>query len=315
MSSWIIWPAGQPIDVSVYVHLDVRALDLGVVEEAELDDVHPELRVLDLAQRLDDFLLGRHASRVEDREPSGPGLGSSAADVCRIRAENEGCGLDRPRSRDAGTPRAALRIATSLRHARHDANITQAEAWRDRLGVRLRTVEQWEWGTRAISPELAEHLTAALGQQAAPNEATDSPAVAATRASPRPQPAQPSLSELSAKTAQLEADVASSSRRIRELEVERDRAQRRANAQALPDALSRDTLVTAQKAARDVREDARARRPTPCARPASARVVRPRKWTASPSWRASERIGPWRRPRRSGGGSKPVLPPHPRRPP
>jgi len=155
----------------------------------------------------------------------------------------------------AGTPRAAF-DATSLRHARHDANITQAEL-ADRLGVRLRTVEQWEWGTRAIPPELAEQLTAALGQQAAPNEATDSPAGEATRASPRPQPAQPSLSELSAKTAQLEADVASSSRRIRELEVERDRAQRRASAQALPDALLRDTLVTAQKAARDVREDAR----------------------------------------------------------
>ena len=40
------------------VHL--RAIDLGVVEEAELDDVHPELRVLDDAQRLDDLVARGH---------------------------------------------------------------------------------------------------------------------------------------------------------------------------------------------------------------------------------------------------------------
>src|SRR6478752_4861544 len=111
--------------------------------------------------------------------------------MCRIPRERGLRMTDHDRE-TAGTPRAAF-DATSLRHARHDANITQAEL-ADRLGVRLRTVEQWEWGTRAIPPELAEQLTAAQG---------------------------------------------------------------RASAQALPDALLRDTLVTAQKAARDVREDAR----------------------------------------------------------
>ena len=53
MSSWIIGPAGQPIEVRLCDHLDVRPLDLDVVEQAELDDVHPELGILDLAQRLE----------------------------------------------------------------------------------------------------------------------------------------------------------------------------------------------------------------------------------------------------------------------
>src|SRR5262249_37042364 len=53
------------------VHLDLRPFDLGVVEEPELDDVHPELRVLDLAERLDHFLLRRHGSRVAARH-AGP---------------------------------------------------------------------------------------------------------------------------------------------------------------------------------------------------------------------------------------------------
>ena len=43
------------------VHL--RALDLDVVHEAELDDVHPELGILDLAERLDDLFLRRHRGR------------------------------------------------------------------------------------------------------------------------------------------------------------------------------------------------------------------------------------------------------------
>ena len=42
--------------------LDLRPLDLDVVEETELDDVHPELGILDLAERLEDFFLGRHLS-------------------------------------------------------------------------------------------------------------------------------------------------------------------------------------------------------------------------------------------------------------
>ena len=65
MSSWIIGPAGQPIDVSAVDHLDLRALDLDVVEQPELDDVHPELGILDLVQRLDDVVLAScHASSV-----------------------------------------------------------------------------------------------------------------------------------------------------------------------------------------------------------------------------------------------------------
>ena len=57
MPSWIIGPAGQPIEVSEWMILTCSPVDLGVVEEAELDDVHPELRVLDAVQRLDDIVL------------------------------------------------------------------------------------------------------------------------------------------------------------------------------------------------------------------------------------------------------------------
>ena len=45
-------------------HLDLRALDLDVVEQAEVDDVHPELGVLDGPQSLDDVVLRRHGDRV-----------------------------------------------------------------------------------------------------------------------------------------------------------------------------------------------------------------------------------------------------------
>src|SRR5262245_17719145 len=41
-------------------HLDLRALDLDVVEQAELDDVHPELGILDVAQRLRDVVFRNH---------------------------------------------------------------------------------------------------------------------------------------------------------------------------------------------------------------------------------------------------------------
>src|SRR6185503_4249567 len=47
--------------------LDVLALDLRVVIEAELDDVHPELRVLDTVQRLDDVVLRDHGRTVAAR--------------------------------------------------------------------------------------------------------------------------------------------------------------------------------------------------------------------------------------------------------
>ena len=39
-------------------------VDLDVVHEAQLDDVHPELRVLDLVQRFDDIFACDHATSV-----------------------------------------------------------------------------------------------------------------------------------------------------------------------------------------------------------------------------------------------------------
>ena len=46
--------------------LDVLALDLCVVVEAELDDVHPELRVLDTVQCLDDIVFRDHGRTVAE---------------------------------------------------------------------------------------------------------------------------------------------------------------------------------------------------------------------------------------------------------
>src|SRR5437667_2554604 len=54
---------GQRMD-----HLDLGALDLDVVEQAELDDVHPELGVLDGAQGVDDLFLRSH--QVQPSAPS-----------------------------------------------------------------------------------------------------------------------------------------------------------------------------------------------------------------------------------------------------
>ena len=59
-------------------HLDLRPLDLDVVEQPELDDVHPELGILDGVQRLDDLVLRRHGSSIgtapsaRDRPRRGP---------------------------------------------------------------------------------------------------------------------------------------------------------------------------------------------------------------------------------------------------
>src|SRR4029079_16445033 len=47
-------------------HLHLRDAHLGVVEQAELDDVHPELRVLDGAERLD-HVVARHAAQPSDQ--------------------------------------------------------------------------------------------------------------------------------------------------------------------------------------------------------------------------------------------------------
>ena len=51
---------GEAVD-----HLHLGPVDLDVVEEAELDDVHPELGILDGVQRLDDRFLRWHG--VESR--------------------------------------------------------------------------------------------------------------------------------------------------------------------------------------------------------------------------------------------------------
>src|SRR5581483_899668 len=51
---------GQAVD-----HLDVRPVDLDVVEQAELDDVHPELGVLDGAERFEDLFASGHATSLE----------------------------------------------------------------------------------------------------------------------------------------------------------------------------------------------------------------------------------------------------------
>jgi len=45
--------------------LHLRAVDLDVVEQAEVDDVHPELGILDRAENLEHFFLRRHAASVE----------------------------------------------------------------------------------------------------------------------------------------------------------------------------------------------------------------------------------------------------------
>ena len=72
MSSWIIWPAGQPIEVSVWITFTFGAVDLDVVEEPELDDVHPELRVLDLCSA--STISSRGMSQSPQADPSKPDL-------------------------------------------------------------------------------------------------------------------------------------------------------------------------------------------------------------------------------------------------
>ena len=48
-------------------HLDLRPVDLDVVEQPEVDDVHPELGILDGAERLDHFVLRRHLPSLAAR--------------------------------------------------------------------------------------------------------------------------------------------------------------------------------------------------------------------------------------------------------
>ncbi len=45
--------------------LHLRVVDLDVVHEAQLDDVHPELGILDAVERFDDVFACDHAASVE----------------------------------------------------------------------------------------------------------------------------------------------------------------------------------------------------------------------------------------------------------
>src|SRR5439155_8247414 len=47
--------------------LHLRPVDLDLVEQPEIDDVHAELRVLDLAQRLEHVFLRGHAASLAAR--------------------------------------------------------------------------------------------------------------------------------------------------------------------------------------------------------------------------------------------------------
>src|ERR1043166_949079 len=51
--------------------MDLRLVDLHVVEQAELDDVHPKLRILDGAKRLDHVVSCHGASGYRGRPSSG----------------------------------------------------------------------------------------------------------------------------------------------------------------------------------------------------------------------------------------------------
>ena len=50
--------------MSEWITFTLRPVDLGLVEEPELDDVHAELRILDPVQRLDDVVFGDHAASL-----------------------------------------------------------------------------------------------------------------------------------------------------------------------------------------------------------------------------------------------------------
>ena len=65
--SAIIAPGGAPHRGQAVEDLHLRVVDLDVVHEPELDDVHPELGILDSVQRLDDVFARDHAASVETR--------------------------------------------------------------------------------------------------------------------------------------------------------------------------------------------------------------------------------------------------------
>lgn len=174
-----------------------------------------------------------------------------------------------------------------LREARRRAGLTQSEL-ADRLGVRLWIVDQWESGTRQIPTNRFEDLAEALGSaeeagradrsrgdaeppnlQAAPTS-TKMAAVAEADNKPPDLPRSvrgydPSavhayLGKREAESARLTKELNAARSRIAELEERLGAMEERAEGTPgdAPDlseeeALLRDILVTAQKAANDVR--------------------------------------------------------------
>lgn len=156
--------------------------------------------------------------------------------------------------------------ATALRHARHEANLTQAQL-ADRIGVRVLTVEQWEWGARPVPADLVPAILEAVGAAPQPSveadEAEPTPANHAELPTYDPTVVESLFEQVSATTARLQSDVAAFIERIEELDGVVDDSDRRsarlldATSRRRHEALLRDTLLTAQRAAHDVREDAR----------------------------------------------------------
>jgi DNA-binding transcriptional regulator YiaG len=167
----------------------------------------------------------------------------------------------------AETPGASF-DATALRRARHEANLTQAQL-ADRLGVRLYTVEQWEWGTRPVPADMAPAILDALRGDSSAMPPQETVAADDSLRLPRavggydPVAVESLLRQLTETTAHLQADVSASTLRIRELEAELVASAGRttdvldeSSARDQEDLL-RDTLVTAQRAANELREEAR----------------------------------------------------------
>jgi cell division septum initiation protein DivIVA/DNA-binding XRE family transcriptional regulator len=171
---------------------------------------------------------------------------------------------------EAGNDPVTALDATALRHARHEANLTQAQL-AERIGVRVLAVEQWEWGTRPVPRELVPAILAAVDTGAGPSAAVEEaerPPTPTVAEQTDPAPYDPTVVEslfeqVSATTARLQSDVAAFIEQIEELDVTVEESDRRsarfldAMSRRRHETLLRDTLLTAQKAAHDVREDAR----------------------------------------------------------
>ena len=72
----------KPIEVRLWVTLTFRSSTSSVVDEPEVDDIHPQLRILDLAERLEASFASWHA------EPSlAAGLRAAATGSLNRRKE------------------------------------------------------------------------------------------------------------------------------------------------------------------------------------------------------------------------------------